>query len=419
MNFMNLSRRSFLGGAGAASALLASPVRALAFEDEPQAKGKRPTLVVVFLRGGMDGMGLLVPFGDSAYYDLRPNISIPRPGAPGGALDLDGFFGLNPAAASLAPLFASGVATALPAVGHTLNSRSHFKEQDLYETAVIENGISTSGWLNRHLATSQGRGPVRALALGDRLPRSLRGGVSALALRGLDDLSFGGGADNVSRTLKALGKAYEEGESDTAPASLKQGGRSSLEALEHLQKVAATTNDSKVEYPDTDLGRRAKEAARLIRADVGLEVIELDIGGWDTHQNQNRTNSAYANNARQLADALVALVQDLEDRLDDLMVVTVTEFGRTAAQNGTNGTDHGWASCALALGGPVLASHSRRGGPVLGSWPGLAKEQLNQGRDLAHTIDFRDVYGELLTFLGNDRRAEVIVGHEFKPIGLI
>jgi uncharacterized protein (DUF1501 family) len=419
MNSMNFSRRSLLQGAGASAALLGMPLRALALEDQPLAATRKPTVILVFLRGGMDGLNLIVPHGEPEYYRLRPGISIPRPGGEGTALDLDGFFGLHPAAASLAPLFAQDLAVALPAVGHAGNSRSHFKEQDLYETALVDSGVLASGWLNRHLVTSTGRGPVRALALGDTLPRSLRGEASALALRSLDELSFDGAADSIGRTLKALGEAYSKDESEPIPAALNRGGRTSLEALEHLQGVARQPNDSKVEFPSTDLGRRAREASRLIRADLGLEVIELDLGGWDTHQNQGRVTGPYANRLRQVAEALSALVLDLEDRLDDVMILTVTEFGRTVAQNGTNGTDHGWASCALAMGGPVLKSRARRAGPILGSWPGLTGEQLNQGRDLPHTTDFRDIYGELLTFLGNEQANEIVPGHQFKPVNLL
>ncbi|MFT4538730.1 MAG: hypothetical protein ACI841_000887 [Planctomycetota bacterium] len=413
---MILSRRSMLGAA--AASLLSSPLRALALETNPIATKRKPTVIVLFLRGGMDGLNWLVPFGEDAYYRLRPGISIPRPAGDGTAVDLDGFFGLHPAASSMAPLFESGLAVALPAVGHANNSRSHFKEQDLWETAVESNEVSTSGWLNRHLGSSRGRGPVRAIALGDTLPRSLRGENSALALRGLSDLAFDE-TRNLDRTLVALSQAYEGKGARANEAALARSGRSSLEALEHLQRAAQLPDESKVTYPNTTLGRRAKEAARLIRADLGLEVIELDLGGWDTHQNQGRVTGSYANNVRQVSEALTALVTDLEDRLDDLMILTVTEFGRTTAQNGTNGTDHGWASCAFAMGGAVKRSASRREGPILGSWPGLAPEDLNQGRDLAHSIDFRDVYWEMLGFLGNERQSEVLGGHAYQALGLV
>jgi uncharacterized protein (DUF1501 family) len=420
MQHSPLTRRTFLRAAGAAG-LSFSTLRGVAFAEDPEDGPKRPTLVVVFLRGGVDGLNLVVPHGETEYYRLRPSLAIPRPGSrDGAALDLDGFFGLHPAAASLAPLFQSGHAACVHAVGSPANTRSHFEEQDRWETAVDGNELETSGWLNRHLALSEGRGPVRALALGERLPRSLRGDVATLALRGLDDLVPRGSRGDLERTLDALSRAYGEGGAGgDARSLLGRGGRASLEALAQLKDVAKNPAPSKVEYPNTDLGRRTRELARIVRADVGLEIVELDVGGWDTHENQGGSQGPYANNLRQVADALAALVKDLEDRLDDVMIVTVSEFGRTARQNGTFGTDHGWGSCVLAMGGPVKAAAGDRDGPVLGTWPGLEREQLEQGRDLAHTTDFRDVYAELLGFLGQTKIGEVLPGHEVRGVGLV
>ncbi|MEM6673539.1 MAG: DUF1501 domain-containing protein [Planctomycetota bacterium] len=418
-SFSPLTRRSFLQAASAAG-LSFSTLRAATFEDDPTGGKRKPTLVVVFLRGGVDGLNLIVPYGEDAYYRLRPQLGIRRPGsADGTAIDLDGFFGLHPAAASLAPMFQSGLAACVHAVGTPANTRSHFEEQDRWETAVDGAELETSGWLNRYLSGSRGRGPVRALALGERLPRSMRGDVATLALRGLDDLVPRGSQGDLERTLTALGRAYGGGKGGGSSELLRREGRASLEALEQLKDVARNPPASKVEYPNTDLGRRARELARLVRADVGLEIVELDVGGWDTHENQGAAQGTYANNVRQVSDALAALVRDLEDDLDDLMIVTVSEFGRTAAQNGTFGTDHGWGSCVLALGGPVLRTRAKRKGPVLGDWPGLEREQLNQERDLAHTTDFRDVYAEMLTFLGCKDVGEVLPGHGVTRLGLV
>ncbi|MEM9379699.1 MAG: DUF1501 domain-containing protein [Planctomycetota bacterium] len=415
-----LTRRSFLQAASAAG-LSFSTLRAATFEDSPDGGKRRPTVVLVFLRGGIDGLNLVVPHGDAAYYRLRPQLGIRRPEtADGAALDLDGFFGLHPAAASLAPLFESGLAACVHAVGTPANTRSHFEEQDRWETAVDGAELETSGWLNRYLSGSRGRGPVRALALGERLPRSMRGDVATLALRGLDDLVPRGSKGDLERTLTALGRAYGGAKGGSGSTDLlRREGRASLEALEQLKDVARNPPASKVEYPSTDLGRRARELARIVRADVGLEIVELDFGGWDTHENQGGAQGAYANNVRQLSDALAALLRDLEDELDDLMVVTVSEFGRTAAQNGTLGTDHGWGSCVLAMGGPVRKTRAKREGPVVGTWPGLEREQLNQERDLAHTTDFRDVYAEMLTFLGCEAPGEVLPGHGVTRLGLV
>lgn len=414
---MRTDRRTLLRSAGVLLGAGLSPLRALALEDEPAAAARRPTLVVLFLRGGLDGLNLLVPHGEAAYYALRPGLAIRRPGEAGGALDLDGSFGLHPAAAALHPFFAAGRAVALPAVGHARNTRSHFEEQDRWETAVDEVLPSSAGWLNRHLATSRGRGPIRALALGGALPRSLRGDEQALALRGLDDLSFPGAADGLASTVAALESAYGRTGEAGARDLLARGGQASLEALAQLAAVARAPRTSAVEYPNTDLGRRCREAAKLVRADLGVEVLELDLGGWDTHQNQGREAGPYADRVRQVADALAAFLGDLGEHSEDVLVVTMTEFGRTAAQNGTNGTDHGWASVSLALGAPVARANV--GEPVLGRWPGLEAEQLNQARDLAFTTDYRDLYAELLRFLGNERVEEVLPGHAPTPVGLV
>ncbi|MEL6906558.1 MAG: DUF1501 domain-containing protein, partial [Planctomycetota bacterium] len=341
----NLSRRALLRAVGAGG-LTFSTLRAAAFGADFASDRPRRTLVLVFLRGGMDGLNLLVPYGDPDYARLRPGIGIPAPGSrQGAAVDLDGFFGLHPAAAPLAPLFASGMAAGVHAVGTPANTRSHFLEQDRWETAVDENGLETPGWLGRYLAASPGRGPIRALALGERLPRSLRGEVPALALPGLDQLvSSGGDPGKLDRTARALEKAY-----GGAGGALGGAGRTALDAVRQLEDVARNAQPSTVAYPDTGLGRRARELARLVRADVGLELVELDYGGWDTHENQGGTQGQYANRVRELAGALEALVRDLDDRMDDVMVLVTSEFGRTAAQNGTGGTDHGWGNCVLAL----------------------------------------------------------------------
>lgn len=418
---MHSTRRSFLKSASAltfGSAL--APGISLALEEDPASSRSKRTLVVVFLRGGMDGLNLIVPHGEKAYYDLRPGIAIPRPGTEGGALDLDGRFGLHPAAAALAPLFDEGLAVALHAVGHARNTRSHFEEQDLWETAVAGHGLATDGWLNRHLATSRGRGPVRALALGNRLPRSLRGDSQALALRGLSDLTLPGDSSSLDATLEAMQRAYGGSRAEGGAAGLlSRGGTASLDALRQLQAVAAEPYTPVVEFPDTDLGRRCGEATRLIRSDLGLELVELDLGGWDTHQGQGGLAGTFANNLRQLSEALAAMVRNLQERLDDVLIVTLTEFGRTAAQNGTNGTDHGWASCSLIFGGGLRPAGGGKPRKLLGRWPGLAPEELNQRRDLAHTTDFRDLYAECLGFLGNSELESVLPGHEVRPVGLL
>ncbi|MEM7309214.1 MAG: DUF1501 domain-containing protein [Planctomycetota bacterium] len=407
-----LDRRDFLLGSGALAACAGATPLAARGASPPRTK----TFVLLFLRGGMDGLSLIVPHGDARYYDLRGWIAIPRPGAPGGAVELDGFFGLHPAAAPLQPLFADGAAAAVHAVGYANNSRSHFKEQDVWETAVEASSVRTDGWLNRHLQSSKGSGGVRAISIGDTLPRVLRGDARALALRGLDDLAGAAGSG-------ALGVAHaDDPEADRSGlrSRLGRNARSTLDVLEELRGVANAPYASTVEYPETGLAQRLREIARLVKADVGVEVCEVDFGGWDTHRNQGGAGGAFARLTEELAGALTAFCRDLEQRLDDVLVLAVSEFGRTARQNGTGGTDHGWGNCLLALGGPVRRRAGERAGPVLGRWPGLGRHELNQGRDLAHTTDFRDVFAEVARgHLGSERLDLVLPGHAARSVGLV
>jgi len=421
---MQLTRRFFLRGSGAALGYLgAAPLTQLLQESgvTPEKVKRAKTVVVVFLRGGADGLNLVVPHGDPAYYQLRSWLAVQPPGRPNGAIDLDGFFGLHPAAAPLAPWFRSGTAVALQAVGNAHNTRSHFEEQDVWETGIVGNTIHSDGWLNRHLATSEGHGVVRAVSVGDSLPRILRGDATALSVRGLSDLAFSERPERMAGVVAALEAAYESDKANGAAQQLlASSGKETLEALQVLQELAALEFQPKVEWPNTDLGRRLREVARLVRGDVGLEVVELDLGGWDTHQNQGAIGGPYSQLVGQLAGALAAFLGEMEDRMDDLLVLTLSEFGRTAAQNGTGGTDHGWGNCLLAMGGPVRTASKGQARGVLGEWPGLAREQLQDGRDLRHTTDFRDVFAEVVRgHLGNKNLEKVLPAHEFRPVGLI
>ena len=382
------------------------------------------TLVVIFLRGGMDGLNLIVPFADAPYYNLRSSIAIAEPGKENGALDLDGFFGLHPRAKALHPLLQSGRAVAMHAVGYDKNTRSHFEEQDTWETGVIGNTVHSDGWLNRHLLTSKGHGPIRALSIGNNLPRILQGDASAFAIKGLTDLGLPGKAADQARFLAALEHAYctDAPEQDVVPAKdlLNDTGRDTLDATRLLQKVAAQPYEPAAAYPDSKLGKQLKEIARLIKAGVGLEVAEVDYGGWDTHNGQGGVVGKFGDLTQGLAEAVAAFNADMGDKMEDVLVVTLSDFGRTAAQNGSSGTDHGWANCMLALGGPVAAKRKQDDRPVLGTWPGLAPDQLNQKRDLLHTTDFRDVLAEIVgTHLGNENLKNVLPSHTFKPAGLI
>lgn len=427
---MHITRRYFLKSTGALAVYCGvNPLRTLAdvglsaSDVKPVARGK--TFVAIFLRGGMDGLSMIVPFKDPGYLQLRRSIALNAPNMDGGVVDLDGFFGLNPRAAALAPLFKNGTAMALHAVGYDLNTRSHFEEQDTWETGVTGNTVNSDGWLNRHLLTSQGHGPVRAVSIGNVLPRILRGKAPAFALHGISDLTLPG-ADNISdvQMAAALEHAYctppREHES-AAQDLLAQTSQTTLDGVELIRTKMASLTASTTAYPQTEFGRRLQQVAQLIKADVGLEVAEIDYDGWDTHQNQGNAGGQFGNLAQGFSEGLAAFAKDLGDRLNDVLVLTMSDFGRTAEENGTGGTDHGWANCMIAIGGSLATSSP--GGivkPVLSKWPGLGKDQLHQGRDLLHTTDFRDVLGEVVTVhLGNPQIKTVLPNHDFKPVGLL
>jgi uncharacterized protein (DUF1501 family) len=420
---MNVTRRYFLQSTGAIALYCGfSPGRLMAdLKSTALPTVKRgKTFVVIFLRGGMDGLNFIVPHGDPAYKGLRKSILLPDPGQPDGVVDIDGFFGLHPRAAALKPLFANGQARALHAVGYDLNTRSHFEEQDTWETGVIGNTVGSDGWLNRHLVTSVGHGPVRAVSIGDDLPRILRGKAPAFVLHGIADLKLPSVTKDDDVAMRA---ALEHAYCTPMPEHKMQArdllsdtAQSTIDGVDAIKKATAGAYQPSATYPKGEFARRLQEAARLIKTNIGVEVIEIDYGGWDTHQNQGGAIGAYGKLVQDLADGLAAFHQDLGDLMKDTMVLTISDFGRTAAENGTGGTDHGWANCMLALG----AVGNKTPAPVIAQWPGLAKEQLHQGRDLLHTTDFRDVLGEVVTdHLGNHMLKSVLPNHEFKPVGLV
>ncbi len=440
---MRLTRRFFIQSTGALAVYCGvAPIDRLlaATMDDPTKHPvtRKKTLVVIFLRGGIDGLNWIVPYNDPDYIKLRPSLHVKAPGQDGGAIDLDGVFGINPRCKALMPWFDQGVAVAAHAVGYSKNSRSHFEEQDVWETGVAGNTVGYDGWLNRHLLTSEGHGPVRAIAFSDTLPRILRGDAPAYAISGLTSLGLPDGKYADANVITAaLEHAYQCDPDPNGTAGrdatqlLADAGRDTLEGIDLIQKVAAQPYTPAAEYPARSaLGGRLESAARLIKADLGLEVVQIDYGGWDTHSRQgNGPDGPYGNKLQELGDSLAAFAQDLGPRLDDTLVLTISDFGRTARENGTRGTDHGWANAMLALGGSVATAAAidpaQRTGvkqrrKVLAKWPGLAEDQLHQKRDLLHTTDFRDVLAEVVrVHLGNDNLPAVLPDHDFKPVGLI
>jgi uncharacterized protein (DUF1501 family) len=381
-------------GAGTAPAWLS---RALYAADAPSPRKK--ILIAVFQRGAVDGLNMVVPFGEKRYYELRPSIAIPA----SAVVDLDGFFGLHPSMSALKPLWASGQMAIVNAAGSPDPTRSHFDAQDYMESGTPGQKSTTDGWLNRSLLAMQGRkSPVRAVGLGTTLPRALRGRNEAVAI----------GSVGEFRVRDPIGaETFESMYAGTVDKVLNGTARETFDAVRLMQSLQKSpyTPAAGVKYPASRFGRNMQEIARLVKADAGLEVAFTDMGGWDTHVNEVAAQPATGQLANLLADfanTLSAFQQDMGDRMADIVVVTMSEFGRTARENGNRGTDHGHANAMLVMGGGV------RGGRVYGEWPGLEQEQLYEGRDLALTTDFRDVLAELVTrHLGNREIGKVFPGY--------
>ena len=379
------SRRAFLKEMGVLS--LALPSWGLPDLVRTDPAPGRPVLVSVFLRGGADACSMLVPHQEPNYYNSRTSTAIPRPGAAGGAIDLDGRFGLHPALKKLLPWYRSGRLAAVHGVGRPMATRSHFAEQAIWDTGVIGNNLRSDGWINRYLASVKPHGPVRALCLGEGLVPSMRGPVTVQTVSDLAEIALGGGPMGGKQARALLRETYGKRQDD-----LGRAARAALQAMDVLR----TVHERRVEpangaaYPEGAFGQRLRQATQLIKADIGLEVISCDLDGWDTHDWQGGTRGRLASLQLQLAEALHAFATDLGPDLDRVLVLVTTEFGRTLAQNGTGGTDHGRAGVAWLLGGKV------RGGQLHGRWPGIAPGDLHKGRELQQTTDFRSLLIKVL-----------------------
>lgn len=371
-----------------------------------QGSSNRRILVVIFQRGAADGLNVVAPFFEPRYYQLRPSVNIARPSTttPNGSIDLDGRFALHASLQQLKPLWDSGQLAIVHATGSPDTSRSHFDAQEFMECGTP--GVKREdGWLNRALPLSTSNGsPMRAVALGTKMPRTLKGDRSALALNDVAQFRFGDPA-----TSGILERLYAQSED---PGLRKQGTGifDAARAMEALRQQPATPAQPGNQYVG-EFGRRLQQVARLIKADVGVEVAFVDMDGWDHHANEAAQMS---NMLREFGGSLAAFSRDLGDKLADTVIVTMSEFGRTAAENGNGGTDHGHGSVMMVLGGPV------KGGAMYGPWPGLEPEQLFEQRDLAVTTDFRDVLGELVRVHLGQKTDLVFPGYTVgKGLGLI
>ncbi len=434
---MRITRRLFLKESGIAVASIGlAPalgplfLRSAAYAQEPARSGRlaggKKVLICIFQRGAVDGLSMVVPHGDPSYYQHRQagpgGIAIANTGSDA-VIDLDGKFGLHPALAPLKPLYDGGHLAPIHACGSPSATRSHFDAQDYMESAAPGDKNIKSGWLARTVQCcpedqAKLSSLFRAVSMTSYLPRSLQGDPKALAIADLR--SFGLDTGRPFRAMDA--SAAQDGATGQAVASAFQAmydqdsgdvvhgtGREAFEAMRIVQQLnrQGYTPAPGTDYPRTGFGQALQQIAQMIKANVGLEIGFAELGGWDTHVRQGGAQGALSARLRELGQGLTALFTDLGDRMSDVAVLTMSEFGRTARQNGNGGTDHGHGTCFLALGGAV------NGGKVLGQWPGLAPEQLYEGRDLAVTTDFRDVFGEVAQrHLGVKELASVFPGYQ-------
>ncbi len=382
-----MNRRIFLKSSGLAlvsGALLPNVFVRMA--NAATTKGKK-VVVAIFQRGAVDGLNVVIPYGERAYYAARPTIAVPRPGAAeGAALDLDGFFGVHPSLASLVPYFKDKSLGFVHAAGSPDSTRSHFDAQDFMESGTPGVKVTEDGFLSRALMTMRSKEakPLRAVALGPSLPRILAGSAGAVAMTNISQFGIRG-PEKMSNGFESM---YAEA---VAGSSLAGTAKESFEAARILKAAdpQKLQPENGAQYPNGPLAGSLRQIAQLIKSDVGLEVAFADVSGWDTHAGEGGAQGQLANNLKQFADAISAFIQDLGSRMGDVVLVTMSEFGRTVKENGNRGTDHGHANFMLLAGGGV------KGGRVHGQWPGL--DHLYENRDLAVTTDFRDIFAEVLT----------------------
>ena len=411
---MVASRRGFMKGGALAlvgTSVIPRFLMRSVLAEQTTAAANNKKLVVLFQRGAADGLNIVVPYKEKNYYSMRPNIAIQQKDL----LDLDGFFGLHPQMAAFKPLYEEGHLAIVHASGSPDTTRSHFDAQDYMESGTPGIKSTEDGWLNRALAN----GPVpsgpggkpsafRAVALGTQVPRTLQGKVPAIAVTNLADFSVGGKGPQTSTISNAFQAMYDE----SSDAVLHGTGQETFEAVKMLKSAdpAKYQPAAGVVYPNTPFGNSLKQIAQLMKANLGVEAAFSDIGGWDTHQNQGGATGQLANRLTEFSNGIAAFWKDMGSESENITLVTMSEFGRTARQNGTGGTDHGHANVMFVLGGRV------KGRKVYGKWPGLNDGQLNEGRDLTVTTDFRHVLGEAAFKTLGSRNMEIVFpGAQVKP----
>jgi len=413
---MTISRRYFLKNGGIAMLGMASLPSFLQRAVAATASPNKKKMVVLFQRGAMDGLNVVVPFSEPNYYRLRPTIAIPEPrrGGAEAAIDLDGFFGLHPSLQPLHPLFQNGQLAIVQAVGSPDPTRSHFDAQDFMESGTPGIKATDDGWLNRTLQAmpEPQSTPFRAVAFGPYLPRTLEGSAPAVAIPDLSQFKMNGPPQTVQGGFEAM---YAQ----TVDQAMRGVGQETFEAIDQLKKIDPSSYqpENGAQYPTSRFGKSLMEIAELFKSDVGLELAFLDSGGWDHHVNEGGVQGQLSNLLRDLGQGIAAFHQDMGDRMGDVVFVSMSEFGRTAHENGNRGTDHGHANCMFVMGGDI------EGGKVYTRWPGMEEGQLYQGRDLAVTTDYRSVLGEIISkHLGGRDMKTVFPGFANDPrqyLGLV
>jgi uncharacterized protein (DUF1501 family) len=367
------------------------------------AEGRRKILISIFQRGAADGLNIVVPFSEQRYYEIRPTIAIQAPGRQNGAIDLDGRFALHPQLQPLKPFWDSGQLAIVHAAGSPDGNRSHFEAQDQMESGT-PGKTTEDGWLNRALQPpTSSTSPIRAVAMGPKMPRTLRGNRNAIAVGDLQQ--FQARDQGVASILESMYASSPD-------TQMSAQGKGTFDAVRMIDSINRTpyTPANGAQYAG-EFGNALRGIARLIKSDAGLEVAFADIGGWDHHSNENGQLPGLLN---QFGASLAAFARDMGDRMEDIVLVTMSEFGRTAAEDGNAGTDHGHGNAMFILGGPV------NGGKVYGAWPGLQREQLFQGRDLEVTTDFRAVLSELVRGHVGQSTESVFPGYKpGDPLGLL
>ncbi len=380
------SRRTILKAGSAGIVSLAFPFPSGFYQGAFAGESDRPTLVVIYLRGGMDALNTVIPFKDRRYHDLRPTLGIPQDDV----VPLDSKFGLHPSLKALKPFFDRKQLAPIVNVGSPHPTRSHFDAQDFMEYAAPGLRTVRDGWLNRYLAQTAGKqekersDTLRALAIQGLLPRSLRGKYAVLAVPDRKVLKD-------KKVLEMFGELYGDEGDMGARDGVQRTGHTTAKTLERFEKILAKAEARVTKpYPPGPLGAKLKAIAQVIRSGEGLEIAALDINGWDTHANQGAREGTMPRLMQGLGDGLAAFMTDLGAHLETTVIVTMTEFGRTCKENGNFGTDHGHGGVMFIMGGDV------KGGKVHGKWTGIEETAMYQGRDLKVTTDFRDVFGEIL-----------------------